>query len=125
MAVSAPATDLAANHLPLPHRRGTDLGGATYGGDQTFTTLASVAGCSDYSANNAGGGWSTASDWSTGSPPSSGEGACVLANGTYTVTMEQTSGSGTVSVHSLTIEGKEGSAETRWLWPARACRTRN
>lgn len=70
---------------------------------------AGAAGCTDYWVNPAGGSWYTAGDWSTGAPPRSGESACILANGTYTVTLEQTSTTGTVSVKSLKVGGSEGS----------------
>jgi Subtilase family len=66
------------------------------------------SGCTDYWINNAGGSWFTGADWSTGAPPRAGEGACVIAAGTYTVTMEQTATTGAVSVKSLTVGGKEG-----------------
>jgi hypothetical protein len=65
--------------------------------------------CTDYWTNTAGGSWFTAADWSTGEPPRSGEVACIVANGTYTVTLEQTGTTGAVSVQSLKVGGKEGS----------------
>jgi hypothetical protein len=70
---------------------------------------AGAAGCTDYWVNPAGGSWHTAADWSTGAPPRSGESACILANGTYAVTLEQTSATGTVSLRSLKVGGTEGS----------------
>ncbi len=79
-------------------------------------TLIPLAGCSDYWINTAGGSWYTAGDWSSGAPPTSGEEACILANGTYTVTMEQTLAS--VSVQSLKIGGEEG---TQTLVVASTC----
>ncbi len=107
--VSASLTSLAANSTYHYRIVAASVGGTSYGSDQTFKTLAGVAGCTDYWANTAGGSWYTAGDWSTGSPPSSGEGACILANGTYSITMEQTSVSGTVSVKSLKVGGTGGS----------------
>jgi fibronectin-binding autotransporter adhesin len=67
---------------------------------------AHAAGCTDEWTNTAGGSWFTGSDWSKNAPPSSEEEACITANGTYTVTMTQTSG--TVTVRSLTVGGTSG-----------------
>ncbi len=78
--------------------------------------LVPLAGCSDYWINTAGGSWYTAGDWSTGAPPGAGEEACVLANGTYTVTMDQTLGP--VSMESLKLGGEEG---TQTLVVASTC----
>jgi fibronectin-binding autotransporter adhesin len=66
---------------------------------------AHAAGCTDEWTNTAGGSWFTGSNWSKNAPPSSEEDACITANGTYTVTMTQTS---TVTVHSLTVGGTSG-----------------
>jgi hypothetical protein len=71
-------------------------------------SAAHAAGCSDSWTNTAGGSWFTGSNWSTGAPPTSTEEACITANGTYTVTMTQTSTTGTVAVHSLMIGGESG-----------------
>ncbi len=59
--------------------------------------------CPDAWTNAAGGSWFTAGNWSEGAPPGPEEAACITAPGTYTVTMDQTSATGTVSVGSLTI----------------------
>ena len=65
-------------------------------------------GCTDSWTNTAGGNWFTAEDWSTGAPPGPEEEACITAPGTYTVTMQQTSTTGTVAVRSLTVGGASG-----------------
>jgi hypothetical protein len=67
---------------------------------------AHASGCTDSWTNTEGGSWFTGSDWSNDAPPTSEEEACITANGTYTVTMTQESG--TVSVKSLTIGGTSG-----------------
>jgi hypothetical protein len=107
--VSVALTSLAASTTYNFRIVAGSAGGTSYGSDETFKTLAGVAGCTDYWANTAGGSWYTASDWSTGSSPRSGVGACIVANGTYSVTMEQTSVSGAVSVQSLKVGGTGGS----------------
>ncbi|HXA53358.1 MAG TPA: S53 family peptidase [Solirubrobacteraceae bacterium] len=111
VAVSASLTSLAANTTYHYRVVAANAGGTSYGGDETFKTLAGVAGCTDYWANTAGGSWFTGGDWSTGSSPHSGESACIVANGTYTVTMEQTSTTGTVGVQSLEV-GAAGGSQT-------------
>jgi subtilase family serine protease len=68
---------------------------------------AKSSGC-DVWTNTAGGSWFTAGDWSKGAPPGPEEEACITAPGTYTVTMDQTSTTGTVSVRSLTIGATSG-----------------
>lgn len=83
-------------------------GVGTPDGIEAFKPPASVEGCTDYWTNASGGNWYTGGNWSTGSPPRSGEGACIVANGTYTVTLEQTNSSTPVSVQSLKIGGTEG-----------------
>jgi hypothetical protein len=69
------------------------------------TPSARASGCDSWT-NTAGGSWFTGSNWSKEAPPASGEEACITAEGTYTVTMTQTSG--TVSLKSLTIGGASG-----------------
>jgi hypothetical protein len=83
-------------------------GVGTPNGIAAFKPPQHVAGCTDYWVNSAGGSWYTGGDWSTGAPPRAGEGACIVAGGTYTVTLEETSGSGVVSVGSLKVGGSEG-----------------
>ncbi len=67
---------------------------------------AHASGCTNSWTNTEGGSWFTGANWSKGAPPSSEEEACITANGTYAVTMTQTSG--TVSVKALTIGGTSG-----------------
>ncbi|MGH2853218.1 MAG: beta strand repeat-containing protein [Solirubrobacteraceae bacterium] len=67
---------------------------------------AHASGCTDSWTNTAGGSWFTPGNWSNNAPPTSEEEACITANGTYTVTMTQTSG--TVSVRALTVGGTSG-----------------
>jgi fibronectin-binding autotransporter adhesin len=83
---------------------------ATISGLAALTPSAAHAagGCTDSWTNTAGGEWFTGSNWSTGAPPTSTEEACITANGTYTVTMTQTSTTGTVVLRSLTIGGESG-----------------
>jgi hypothetical protein len=66
---------------------------------------AHAAGCDTWT-NAAGGSWFTNANWSNNAPPTSEEDACIAAEGTYTVTMTQTSG--TVTVHSLTLGATSG-----------------
>jgi hypothetical protein len=75
-------------------------------------------GCSDSWTNTAGGSWFTSADWSKGAPPGPEEEACITAPGTYTVTVDQTSTTGTVSVRSLTVGGSSG---TQTLTVAGTC----
>ncbi len=70
------------------------------------TSSAHASGCSDSWTNTAGGSWFEGSNWSNGKAPTSEEEACITAEGTYTVTMTQESG--TVSVKSLTVGGASG-----------------
>jgi hypothetical protein len=65
-------------------------------------------GCTDSWTNTAGGDWFTGSDWSLGRPPGPEDEACVTAPGTYTVSMDQTETTGTVSVRSLTVGAGSG-----------------
>jgi hypothetical protein len=67
---------------------------------------AHASGCTDSWTNSAGGNWFTGSNWSKEAPPAAGEEACITLNGTYTVTMTQTSS--TVSLGSLTVGGSSG-----------------
>jgi hypothetical protein len=67
---------------------------------------AHASGCEDSWTNVTGGSWFEGGNWSKGAPPSAKEEACITANGTYTVTMTQTSG--TVSVKALTVGGSAG-----------------
>jgi hypothetical protein len=71
-------------------------------------TAAHASGCTDSWTNPAGGSWFTPGNWSNGTPPTAAEEACITLSGTYTVTMTQTSTTGTVSVQSLTIGGASG-----------------
>jgi hypothetical protein len=80
-------------------------GGTSSTGSADHFTYASAGGCDSWT-NTAGGSWFTGTNWSKGSPPTSGEEACITAAGTYTVTMTQTVS--TVSVKSLTIGGTSG-----------------
>ncbi len=68
--------------------------------------VARASGCTDSWTNTAGGNWFVGSNWSKEAPPGPEEEACITAEGTYTVTMTQTSG--TVSVHSLTVGAGSG-----------------
>ena len=57
------------------------------------------------------GNWDTGSDWSTGAVPGSGDVACIIAGGTYTITYQPASGSETVD--ALVVgSGTAGDAET-------------
>jgi fibronectin-binding autotransporter adhesin len=69
-------------------------------------SAAHASGCTDSWTNTEGGSWFTPGNWSKGAPPTSEEEACITANGTYTVTMTQNSG--TVSLGSLTVGGESG-----------------
>ncbi len=64
-----------------------------------------ISGCGDSWTNTAGGSWFEGSNWSKGAAPTSEESACITAEGTYTVTMTQTS---PVTVGSLTVGGASG-----------------
>jgi len=64
--------------------------------------------CTESWTNAAGGSWFNGENWSTGAPPGPEEEACITAPGTYTVTMDQTSTTGTVNLSSLTIGEMEG-----------------
>jgi hypothetical protein len=75
-------------------------------------------GHTDSWTNTAGGSWFDGEDWSKGVPPGPEEEACVTAAGTYTVTMQQTSATGTVAVRSLTVGGASG---TQTLVVASGC----
>jgi hypothetical protein len=75
-------------------------------------------GCGDSWTNSAGGSWFDGEDWSNGAPPDSEEAACIVAPGSYTVTMQQTSATGTVTLRSLTIGGSSG---TQTLAVAGSC----
>jgi hypothetical protein len=69
---------------------------------------AAASGCTDNWTNAAGGSWFTPSNWSKGTVPGSGDEACITEAGTYTVSMTQTSGTGTVTVKSLTLGATSG-----------------
>ena len=56
--------------------------------------------CTDNWTNTAGGNWTTAADWSTGSVPSGFDIACVIASGTYTVMVNNNETVGGVIVGS-------------------------
>ena len=75
---------------------------------------AHAAGCDTWT-NTAGGSWFTNTNWSNNAPPTSEEDACITTEGTYTITMTQTSG--TVTVHSLTI----GASGTQTLIVGSSC----
>ncbi len=67
--------------------------------------------CTDSWRNPVTGNWDTASDWSTGAVPGSGDVACIIVGGTYTVTFQPASGSETVD--ALVVgSGTSGDAET-------------
>src|SRR5271169_6696639 len=66
---------------------------------------AHASGCMNSWTNTAGGSWSTASNWSKGTVPSSSEEVCITASGTYTVTMGSTA---STTVKALTIGGTSG-----------------
>jgi hypothetical protein len=83
----------------------TTAGGTSATSSGDHFTYVSTGGCDSWT-NTAGGSWFTGTSWSKGSPPTSGEEACITAAGTYTVTMTQTMS--TVSVKSLTIGGTSG-----------------
>ena len=68
---------------------------------------AHASGCTDSWTNAEGGSWFTPGNWSKNAPPTSEEEACITTNGTYTVTLTQTSG-GTIGVKALTIGGTSG-----------------
>jgi hypothetical protein len=67
---------------------------------------AHASGCTDSWTNTAGGNWSTGTNWSTGSPPEAEEEACIVATGTYTVTLSEPGA--TLAFRSLTIGGASG-----------------
>jgi hypothetical protein len=69
-------------------------------------TSAHASECGNSWTNTAGGSWFTAGNWSKGTVPTAEEDVCITAEGTYTVTMTQTSA--TVTVASLTIGGTSG-----------------
>jgi hypothetical protein len=69
-------------------------------------SYARASGCTDSWKNPESGSWFTGSNWSKGAPPTSEDEACITVNGTYTVTMTQTSA--TVSLSSLTLGGTSG-----------------
>lgn len=70
--------------------------------------VAHASGCTDSWTNTKGGSWFEGENWSKARPPTSEEEACIIASGTYEVTMTQTSATGSVSVKSLTIGGTSG-----------------
>jgi fibronectin-binding autotransporter adhesin len=80
--------------------------GAILGLSVLVPAAARASGCTDSWTNTAGGSWFTGSNWSNGTAPTSKDEACITANGTYTVTMTQSSE--TVSVRSLTVGGTSG-----------------
>jgi hypothetical protein len=84
----------------------TGLG--TPDGTVAFTGTSSKPPACDSWTNTAGGSWFTGGNWSKGAPPGPAEEACIAAPGTYTVTMDQTGATGTVSVRSLTIGATSG-----------------
>jgi hypothetical protein len=75
-------------------------------------------GCTDSWTNTAGGSWFTDADWTNDAPPTSEGEACITEPGTYTVTMDQTSETGTVPLRLLTIGASEG---TQTLAVASTC----
>jgi hypothetical protein len=60
--------------------------------------------CTDTWTNTAGGAWTVGANWSTGSPPTTVQNACITLDGTYTVQLL----SSAVTVHSLTFGGTTG-----------------
>ena len=69
---------------------------------------AAASGCTDTWTNTAGGSWFIGANWSKGTVPTSTDEACVTESGTYTVSMTETSGSGTVTLKSLTVGAASG-----------------
>jgi hypothetical protein len=69
---------------------------------------AAASGCTDTFTNTAGGSWFTPSNWNKGTVPTSSDEVCITEPGTYTVSMTQTSGTGTVTVKSLTLGAATG-----------------
>jgi hypothetical protein len=63
-------------------------------------------GCGDYWLNQAGGSWTTGTNWSNGKPPASDEGACITANGTYDVNVS--GAGGPIHVRDVQLGGSEG-----------------
>jgi hypothetical protein len=68
---------------------------------------AAASGCTDTFTNTAGGSWFTPSNWNKGVPTATDE-VCINEPGTYTVSMTQTSSTGTVTVKSLTLGAATG-----------------
>jgi fibronectin-binding autotransporter adhesin len=67
--------------------------------------------CTDSWKAAVSGNWDTATNWSTGAVPGSGDVACITVGGTYTVTYQPASGSETVD--ALVVgSGTTGDAET-------------
>src|SRR5579872_754347 len=62
------------------------------------------AACSDSWKSATSGSWSTPSDWSTGSVPTSADNVCIAAAGTYTVTVPGI----TAQANSLTLGASTG-----------------
>jgi hypothetical protein len=62
--------------------------------------------CGDSWKNRAGGTWSTGSDWSTGTPPTASQNACITIALTAPVEL-----SGASTARSLTLGGQSGKAE--------------
>jgi hypothetical protein len=60
--------------------------------------------CTDTWTNPAGGAWTVGANWSTGSPPTAAQNACITLDGTYTVQLV----SAAVTVRSLTFGGTTG-----------------
>lgn len=98
----------------LGHTIACSVTAVNTGGSATATAqgvLVPAPGCSDYWIGTSGGSWSTPGDWSTGRAPTATTEACIIANGTYTVTLEESGGAGPVTLASLKIGGGEGTQQ--------------
>lgn len=70
------------------------------------TGSAAAAGCENSWASSAGGSWFDAAGWSRDKVPEPGEGVCIEAPGTYTVSVP----AATASIGSLTLDSASGTA---------------
>jgi hypothetical protein len=79
------------------------LGASAEAGSLHSNTIPLVT-CTDTWTNPAGGAWTVGANWSTGSPPTAAQNACITLDGTYTVQLV----SAAVTVRSLTFGGTTG-----------------
>ena len=70
------------------------------------TGFAAAARCDDSWVNSAGGAWGTGSNWSTGSPPTSSQRACITKSLSAPVVVD-----GSAAIGGLTLGGRSGHAE--------------